>query len=119
MNAMTPMAEGEWLPTRAVLGADLLAELCALSPASIRHYATGERATPDDVDGRLHVVSLVVSELASSYNDFGIRRWFGRSRPQIDGESPLAVLGGGFDPDGRAAGQVRDVAAALASSGAA
>ena len=116
---MSPMPDGEWSPMRAVLGDDLLAELCALSPASIRRYAARERLTPDDVAGRLHSVSLVVSDLAGSYNDYGIRRWFSRQRPQLDGQSPLALLSGGFDPDGRSAGQVRDLAASLSGSGAA
>ena len=99
-----------------VLGLDTLAGLSGASPSSLRRYAAEERAVPDDVAGRLHTLSLVVAELAGSYNDFGIRRWFTRPRVQLGGKAPAAILRDGWNPEGAPAARVRELAAAINSS---
>ncbi|HEV7678429.1 MAG TPA: hypothetical protein VGQ42_07660 [Candidatus Dormibacteraeota bacterium] len=110
----TPHTEAHQLGD--LLGLDLLARLTSASPTSLRRYAAGERTAPDDVAARLHHLAVIVSHLAGGYNDFGIRRWFLRPRPQLKGRSPATALGSDWDPDGGAAQQVLRLAEALNSS---
>ena len=58
----------------------------------------------------------MVSDLAGSYNDFGMRRWFERPRTQLGGKSPRALLGSQWTPDSKAARQVRALAAVLSGA---
>ena len=113
-----PMPEAEWAPMRATMTDELLASLLGISLQSIRRYASAERDTPDDVATRLHFIALVNADLAGSYNDRGIRRWWGRPRATLGNQSPLAALGEGFDPDGATAAQVRALSATLLGAGA-
>lgn len=115
----SPMPAGTWPVLLDVLGEDLLATLVHVSPASLRRYTGGQRTTPGPVAQRLHVVALLVADLSGAYNDYGIRRWFSRSRSTLDGASPLELLRGGFDPDGEPAGRVRALATSLRAAGAA
>lgn len=115
----SPHPETEWGAVTARLGDELVARLCHVSPSSLARYAHGIRTTPDPVAARLHHVALVVADLAGSYNDRGIRRWFDRPRPQLGGKSPAQLLVGDWDPDDRGPRQVADLAAALAGAGAA
>lgn len=106
-----PDTEGDALVE--VLGAELVGQLAGISQSSLRRYLTGERATPDGVAARLHHVAVIVSHLAAGYNEFGIRRWFARPRPQLDGRAPADLLGGDWDPDDAGPQQVVQLAAAL------
>ena len=115
----SPMPLGTWPVVSEVLGDDLLATLLATSAASMRRYKDGQRATPGPVAHRLHFLALLLADLAGAYNEYGIRRWFVRPRQQLDGRSPLDVLGPGFDPHGAEAERVRALVDALQASGAA
>jgi uncharacterized protein (DUF2384 family) len=84
--------------------------------ASLRRYAVGSRPTPDIVAARLHVVARIVAELRGAYSEVGVRRWFERPRSALGGRSPDAVLRGEWDPDGRDAERVLDLARSLTSS---
>ena len=117
--AESPLPESEWKPMRATLGDELLAGLLDVSPTSLRRYADGERTTPDPVAARLHALAIITSDLAGGYNDHGMRRWFVRPRPQLDGRAPADLLAGGFDPDSDDVKRVRDLAAWLVGSGSA
>jgi hypothetical protein len=88
----SPRPEGEWGPARDLVGDDLLARLLKVSNSSLRRYAGGDRRTPDDVAWRLHVVARLLASLVGSYNEYGIRRWFERSRRALDGATPADVL---------------------------
>jgi hypothetical protein len=88
----SPRPEGEWGPAREVVGDDLLARLLKVSDSSLRRYASGGRRTPDEVAWRLHVVARLLASLVGSYNEYGIRRWFERSRSALDGATPADVL---------------------------
>lgn len=79
------MPDTEWKGVEPVLGADLLAQIVVVSPSSLHRYASGARPTPDYVAARLHHLALIVGDLAGSYNDIGVRRWFGRPRTQLGG----------------------------------
>lgn len=99
-----------------VLGADLAGRLAHLSQSSLRRYVTGERATPDAVASRVHHLAVIVSHLAAGYNEFGIRRWFTRPRPQLEGSAPADLLAGDWDPDAEGPQRVLRLAEALNSS---
>jgi hypothetical protein len=109
----SPVPEHEWPSLLGTLGLELLTPLVGVSPASARRYAGGQRATPDEVADRLHFLALIVADLAGSYNEFGIRRWFGRSRPQLDGRSPSQLLHGDWRADQAGPQRVRALARAL------
>lgn len=115
---MSPQPDREWKPVLDVLGGDLLAQLIGASESSIRRYSSGVRPTPQDAAERLHFVAMVLADLAGSYNDYGIRRWFTRPRAALDSLKPADLLGD-FDPDGRDAARVKDLAARLIGAGAA
>lgn len=109
----SPLPEMEWRGLERILGADLLADLTGVSPSSLRRYAAGTRATPDEVAARLHFLALVVGDLSGSYNDIGVRRWFARRRTQLGGRTPVELLRGAWDPQEEGPAQVRSLAAAL------
>ena len=107
------LPDAEWPTMAEVLGDDDLAAMVNISASSLSRYESGERATPDAVAARLNVIALVVSGLAGSYNDFGIRRWFERPRTALDGSSPRQLLVGDWSPDGRPAVRIRELARTL------
>jgi uncharacterized protein (DUF2384 family) len=109
----SPAPATEWATMRIVFGDESLGDLLGVAPASLRRYAAGERATPQSTAERLHWLAMVVSDLAGSYNEFGMRRWFERPRSQLGSKSPRALLGTKWTPDTRAAAQIRVLAAAL------
>jgi hypothetical protein len=109
----SPLPRTEWVGLERVLGADLLAALVGVSSSSLRRYAAGTRDTPDDVAARLHFLALVVGDLAGSYNDVGVRRWFGRRRSQLGGQAPADLLQGAWDPQDEGPDKVRRLAAAV------
>jgi uncharacterized protein (DUF2384 family) len=54
-----------------------------------------------------------VADLAGSYNEFGIRRWFQRPRSELEGRSPRDVLHGPWDPDAAGPRTLRALASRL------
>ena len=111
----SPVPASEWPALQRVLGVDLLARLLNISTAGVRRYLSGTR-TPDDVALRLHVLALMVGDLAGAYDDAGIRRWFARPRTVLGNRAPVDVLTPGWLPDDPEARQVRDLANALTAS---
>lgn len=114
----SPLPDSEWASMRELLGDEMLEKLLGVSRQSIHRYSSGERVTPQEVAERLHVLALIVSDLAGSYNEFGIRRWFERRRSQLGGRSPSVVLKRGWSPDDDDIRRVRELAAALVGAGA-
>ena len=106
----SPRPDGEWTPVVDTLGEELVAKLVGTSVSSVRRYGTGERTTPQDVAERLHFLALLLGELAGSYNDYGMRRWFSRPRTALDGEAPEHFMGKDFDPDGPDGDRIRRLA---------
>src|ERR671930_296716 len=86
-----------------------------VSVTSLKRYVSGERDTPDPVAARLHWLALIVGDLAGSYNDIGIRRWFQRKRTRLDGRAPIAFLKGDWDPDEEGPRRMRQLASELVS----
>ena len=97
--AASPVPQREWRELLRTLSEPLLAALVGVSRSSLRRYATHERETPDRVAARLHHVALTVGNLAGSYNDYGIRRWFERKRARLNNRTPRDVLRGNWSPD--------------------
>lgn len=112
----SPAPEREWPVLTDLFGIETLAGLLAVSPASVRRYQRGDRMTPDRVAARLHYLAMVVSDLSGAYNNFGIRRWFGRARSGLDGAAPQTLLTGNWDPDQPGPRRVRVLARALLGS---
>ena len=77
----------------------------AISPGS------ATRRTP--IAARLHFLALVIGDLAGSYNDVGIRRWFGRKRTALGGRAPAQLLTGDWDPEDAGPARVRELAREL------
>jgi hypothetical protein len=98
LNA-SPHPAGEWAPVRETLGDDLTVRLLGISESSLRRYAAGERETPDAVAWRLHAVARIIGSLVGSYNDFGVRRWFERSRAALDGATPSEIIAAADNED--------------------
>ena len=112
----SPAPDREWPTLDHLFGIQTLAGLLGVSPASVRRYLRGERATPDQIAARLHFLAMVVSDLSGAYNDFGIRRWFTRSRSVLHGAAPRELLAGDWDPDHSGPRKVRALARALLGS---
>jgi uncharacterized protein (DUF2384 family) len=115
----SPMPSSEWTSMRELLKDDLLERVLNVSRQSIQRYAAGDRQTPQGVADRLHAIALIASDLAGSYNEFGIRRWFERPRTQLSGKSPVAILKGDWSPEADNPRKVRELAAALSGAKAA
>ena len=95
----SPVPKFEWGGLARVFAPEDLAALLHISASSLKRYQHGERATPDPIATRLHFIALVVGDLAGSYDDVGIRRWFHRKRTMLDNRTPAAILAGEWDPD--------------------
>lgn len=111
----SPVPKTEWPSLARVFETDQFARLLGISPSSLRRYQLGSRETPDAVAERLHFLALVVADLAGTYNDIGIRRWFERPRSALGGKAPSALLEGEWDPEGPSAQKVRRLARSLVS----
>ncbi len=109
----SPVPDHELRQLIDVLGFDVVARLLAASTTTLRRYASSARKPPTAFAGRIHFLALMVGDLAGSYTDFGIRRWFERKRSQLAGKSPLEVLKGKWNPDAQGPLQVRKLAQAL------
>jgi hypothetical protein len=109
----SPAPKYEWKGLSRVFAAEDLAALLHVSLSSLKRYQSGERDTPDHIAARLHFLALVVGDLAGSYNDTGIRRWFQRKRTQLDGRAPAALLAREWDPDEEGPARIRALARSL------
>lgn len=106
----------EWPRLIDVFGVDQLARLLRISPSSVRRYKENARTTPDDVAARLHFLALLVGDLAGAYNDFGVRRWFERTRTTLENRSPASVLAREWSPNDPGPKKVRDLAQSLVAA---
>jgi hypothetical protein len=113
---VSPVPESEWGALEDLFGVDLLARLLQISPASVRRYRSSTRATPDDVAARLHFLANVAGDLAGTYNEIGVRRWFQRPRTALEGKTPAELLVTGWDPDAPGPARVRQLSRSLLSS---
>lgn len=109
----SPVPKSEWPRLSGIFDPEQLARLVGVSLSSLRRYQSGGRDTPDAVAERLHCLALVVADLAGSYNDIGIRRWFERPRAALGGRAPAAFLKGEWDPEGTSTQKVRQLARSL------
>jgi transcriptional regulator with XRE-family HTH domain len=109
----SPVPRTEWPSLSRVFDAEQLARLVGVSLSSLRRYQSGERDTPDPAAERLHCLALIVADLAGSYNNIGMRRWFERPRTALGGKAPAALLKGEWDPEGPGAQKVRQLARSL------
>jgi hypothetical protein len=111
----SPVPKFEWQGVSRVFEPEQLGALLNVSLSSLRRYQLGERETPDDVAARLHYLALVIGDLAGSYNDVGIRRWFMRRRTLLGDRTPAQILHGDWDPDAAGPARVRQIARELVS----
>jgi uncharacterized protein (DUF2384 family) len=113
----SPLPASETSALAGIFGWPELSRVVGASQPSLRRYAGGKRATPDDVAYRIHWLARVVGYLRGAYNDAGIRRWFQRPRAQLDGKPPVALLRRGWSPDDARVEAVRVLAAGLSAAG--
>jgi hypothetical protein len=111
----SPAPKFEWTGLARVLPPEELGALLNVSASSLKRYQTGERDTPDAVAARLHFLALVVGDLAGSYNEIGVRRWFHRRRALLGDRTPASFLKSNWDPDDEGPGRVRKLARDLVS----
>jgi hypothetical protein len=111
----SPAPRYEWAGVARVIDDDALASLLGVSVSSLKRYQSGERVTPDQIAARLHFLALVVGDLAGSYNDIGIRRWFQRKRTLLNSRTPAQALAGDWDPEDAGPTRVRQLARELVS----
>lgn len=109
----SPVPRSEWPSLSRVFEPEQLSALLGISISSLRRYQSGDRVTPDDVAARLHFLALVVADLAGTYNEIGIRRWFERPRTRLEGRRPSALLKGDWDPEAPGPQKVRRLAQSL------
>jgi len=108
-----PMPEYEWQNLNGILELELLARLVGISQSPAQSYLTGSSRTPKTVADRLHYLSFVVTDLAGSYNNTGIQRWFDRKRTLLDGRTPAQMLGECWSPNDEGARRVQALSHAL------
>jgi hypothetical protein len=109
----SPVPKFEWAGLGRVLDSEQLASLLSVSLSSLNRYQSGDRDTPDPIAARLHFLALVIGDLSGSYNDVGIRRWFGRKRTTLGGRTPAQLLTGDWDPEDAGPERVRALAREL------
>jgi hypothetical protein len=85
-----------------------LGRLLAVDPRTIREWKASRPKTIRKNPDRITLIAQLVYDLRSGMTSRGIINWFGRSRPQLNGESPLDVLA--HDDIGLAAGLLRPLA---------
>ena len=113
----SPAPTHESKALRKVLGIDLLARLTGMSEGAVRFYPGARREKRDDpVVERLHFLALLVGELAGSYTDVGVRRWFDRPRKALAGKTPAQTLGHEWSPDDEGPIRIRELADSLSTS---
>jgi len=94
----SPRPAGEIPALVGIFGYPALGHLVGTSEPSLRRYAAEDRTTPDPVALRVHYLAQIVAILRGSFNEFGIRRWFERPHPALEGRRPADLLVGDFDP---------------------
>lgn len=113
----SPAPTHESKALRKVLGIDLLARLTGMSEGAARFYPGNRRENRDDpVVERLHFLALLVSDLAGSYTDVGVRRWFDRPRKALADKTPAQILSREWSPDDEGPIRVRELADSLSAS---
>lgn len=108
----SPVPDTELPRLDALFGTDRLAQLIDVGASSLRRYLAHQRPVPDAVAERAHVLARIVGELAGTYNERGIRRWFDRPRHQLGEQTPAEVLARCQRHDPTDAGDVLALAAA-------
>jgi hypothetical protein len=114
----SPVPTAELTKLNALLGAELLAKLIHIGSASLLRYQKGERTTPDEIAARAHYLTKIVAHLEGTYNEFGVRRWFQRSRSRLEGQSPAESLAIAWSPNDSRARDVQALAESLEHLGA-
>jgi hypothetical protein len=114
----SPVPEAELAKLDSTLGHELLIELLHISAASLQRYQSGDRDAPDAVADRAHYLTSVIAALEGTYNDFGVRRWFGRPRSAFNGRTARQVLSRRWTPSDESARSVLAAAESLQDLGA-
>jgi hypothetical protein len=114
----SPVPSAELAKLNSTLGHEWVAGLLEISAASLQRYQNGDRQVPDAVAERAHFLTSVISALEGIYNEFGVRRWFERSRSVFNGKTARQLLGHDWLPSGEPARRVLAAAESLQELGA-
>ena len=115
MSRPITMATTTLSELRSILGDWMLGELIGPPSASVPKGSTP--TMPPEMACRIQLIGEVVWCLLGAYDDEGIRRWFGRRCPQLNGRSPAEHLGTDWVADSPAAKRILDLAKELTSTG--
>jgi hypothetical protein len=114
----SPVPAAELTKLNSILGHELLAGLLEISAASLQRYQNEEREAPEAVADRAHFLTSVIAALEGTYNEFGVRRWFERTRSVFDGRSARQLLSRRWTPSDDSARRVLEAAESLQGLGA-
>ena len=114
----SPVPKYEWKAVGRIFPPEELGSLLDVSASSLKRYQSGERDTPDLVAARLYLIALVAGDLAGSYNDTGVRRWFERPRSVFGGRSARQSLTRRWTSQDEAARRILSAAESLQQLGA-
>ena len=100
---------------RSILGDWMLGELVGLPTTSVATIDIAKLRP--EVSERIELIGQVVWCLLGAYDENGIRRWFGRRRPQLQGQSPAEHLGFDWLANSSSAKRILELAREVAPSG--
>ncbi len=96
---------------RLILGDRMLGRLVGLPSKSA---ATASAASSlSEAASRIELIGQIVWCLMGTYDAEGIRRWFGRRRPQLEGRTPADLLAPGWVADSPSAKRILELAKEL------
>ncbi len=112
----SPVPRSEWPALEGIFGAETLAHLLGVSPASVHRYRRAEREASDRVVARLHFLALLVADLSGAYTEEGVRLWFARPRTLLQGRRPSEILSGDWSPEQPQVARVKELGRSLTGS---
>ncbi|SRR3989344_1954765 len=88
-------------------------DLVGEQPSALKITLQTRTKLPDQISGRLYLLYDIVDHLQGAYDYEGIRRWFDRSRTELENKSPSQYLGPAWDPKGEYAQRLLTLARSL------
>jgi len=84
--------------------------------AALMQKAAGKAPISEELAAKVRFLATVVRHLEGGYDNEGVNAWFERPRVQLGGRSPVQVLTESWDPAGKDAQSILELARSLSSS---